>query len=98
MLVWVTKGPYGGSYIDMEDSVAAEAIEDGWAQDPRGKSSTDMANPSKESHPGADAYADAHYVGGNKKPGLSYATREMRAAPADREMVGEKPVKKPKKD
>lgn len=72
-MLWVTRGPIAGTFVeaDSEDIDLAEA--EGWGQRTVGRDHMQMHNPDKSPHEKAEAWLA-------RQPG--YANRELRPAPA----------------
>lgn len=77
-MIWVTRGPTAGQFMEATEADAEQAEQDGWAQrtvdsEGRARSHMEMRPAERGSHEAAEAWLA-------RQPG--YANRELRASPA----------------
>lgn len=73
-MLWVTRGPQAGQFIEVNHEEAAQAEADGWGQQTEGRDHTAMQAAQVGRHDKAEAFL-SNRMGG-------YDNRELRAAPA----------------
>lgn len=74
-LVFVTRGPQAGTFLEMTYAEASTAEAEGWGQDARRKGAYDFDTPVIGPNPKAEAFLDRR---------AGYADREMRPAKAEK--------------
>lgn len=70
VLVFVSRGPRAGEFIDMTEDEATTAVDEGWGQRTLGYDDKHMREPRKDDDAGAKAFLD-------RRAGV-YPTRELR--------------------